>query len=168
MTAGQLVRDTVEVDFRVTCTPPSGAAGTLGITAPTNRRPLPSATHYTIWYAHWGYWDYGGNWLFLGSLDPNGTLVTGMTASTEPDFYWYDFELRGRPYELQRTGPDTAQGPFLRFGAEIRSTSSSRSHAQVEIRDRHGAGLALSLPRSTFPKCVIGSESTKITSRGHL
>jgi hypothetical protein len=26
----------------------------------------------------------------------------------------------------------------------------------------------LSLPRSTLPRCVVGSESTKITSRGHL
>jgi hypothetical protein len=104
----------------------------------------------------------------LGSLDPNGTLVTEMTASTEPDLYWYDFELRGIPANCSVQVPITDSGGFFKIPSEIRSASGSPSTAHLENQERYCTGVVRSLPRSTFPKCVVGSESTKITSRGHL
>jgi hypothetical protein len=110
MTAGRLVRDTVEVDFSVTCTPPPGTTGTVRITAPTTG-PLPSTTRYTVRYTHWGYWDYGGNWIVLGAFDPSGTLVTELEATNSyPDFYWYDFELTGVPPNCNVRKPNPDQG----------------------------------------------------------
>src|SRR5688572_28518398 len=41
-----------------------------------------------------------------------------------------------------------------------------RSSAVDPVVDLHYPGLVLSWPRSTFPRCVVGRESRKITSRG--
>jgi hypothetical protein len=94
---GQLIRDTVEVDFSVTCA--RGTSGTVRITAPTTG-PIPSSTAYQIWYESFGYWDYGGTSTFLGVLAPNDTLVAELPVSNEfsgADPYWYHFALNGIP-----------------------------------------------------------------------
>jgi hypothetical protein len=95
---GQLIRDTVEVDFSVTCAA-RGTSGTVRITAPTTG-PIPSSTRYHISHESFGYWDYGGTSTFLGVLAPNDTLVAELPVSNEfsgADPYWYSFELRGIP-----------------------------------------------------------------------
>jgi hypothetical protein len=122
VTVGGLVRDTVEVNFAVSCTlPPPGASGTVLITAPTTGS-LPGTSPYTVRFTHLGYWDYArafgslsdGSWPVLGFLDPNGTLVTDLEASTESgaDPYWYDFELTDVPANCTVQNPIPNPGPY--------------------------------------------------------
>jgi hypothetical protein len=122
VTVGELVRDTVEVKFAVNCTvSPPRASGTVLITAPTTGS-LPSTSHYIVRYTHLGAWDYArafgslsdGSWPVLGPLDPNGTLVTDLEASTESgaDPYWYDFELTNVPSNCRVQNPIPNPGPY--------------------------------------------------------
>jgi hypothetical protein len=106
---------TTPVSFAVSCTlSPPRASGTVLITAPTTGT-LPSTSRYTVRYTHLGAWDYmsDGSWPFLGSLDPNGTLVTDLEASTESggDPYWYDFELTHVPANCRVQNPVPNPGP---------------------------------------------------------
>ena len=96
VTVGRLVRDTVEVDFSVTCALPTGSVGTVRI---STDGPMPASAPYTVWFEGFGYWDYGGaGEVLLGALDSAGILVADMPASgSSADPYWYDFELRGVP-----------------------------------------------------------------------
>ena len=121
MAVGKLVRDTVNVEFSVTCTLPPGTSGTVRITVPTSG-PLPGTTPYTVCYYHTDPWGYSRvsdttgagtctllGFSFLDSLAPNGTLVTELTASSSnPNYYWYDFELTGVPANcsVQKPIPD--------------------------------------------------------------
>jgi hypothetical protein len=122
LTVGGLIRDTVEVNFAVTCTPsPPGVPGTVVVTAPTTGSLL-STTHYTVQYTHLGAWDYArafgslsdGSWPVLGSLDPNGTLVADVAASTDSgaDPYWYDFQLTDVPANCRVQNPIPKPGPY--------------------------------------------------------
>jgi hypothetical protein len=81
VTAGTLIRDTVEVAFSVTCVPALPA--TLRITASTTG-PIPSQS-YSVWICAPNYdcFFYPVTWTLLGDLPPNGTL----TASVEPGRY---------------------------------------------------------------------------------
>lgn len=111
VTVGELIRDTVEVVISVTCAPRE-ASGNLRITAPTTG-PVPNSTRYEVWYEHYGYWDYGGSWTFLGDLDPNGTLGATVAASTwsGADPYWYSFQLRGIPANCSAEDPHPYPAP---------------------------------------------------------
>jgi hypothetical protein len=112
---------TTPVSFAVSCTlSPPRASGTVLITAPTTGS-LASRSHYIVRYTHLGAWDYAralgslsdGSWPVLGSLDPNGTLVTDLEASAESgaDPYWYDFELTDVPSRCRVQDPIPNPGP---------------------------------------------------------
>jgi hypothetical protein len=110
VTAGQLVRDTVEVDFSVTCSPPSQAVGPVQISATSSGASGP----YTVWFGSMGAWDYGvGSGTLLGTLDANGTLVAELPASSESgaDPYWYNFELTGAPGNCRVESPNPHPDP---------------------------------------------------------
>ena len=81
VTAGTLIRDTVEVAFSVTC------QTMLTITAPTTG-PIPQ-DDYSVWLC---YDFYSCNYHFparrLGSLAPNDTLI----AEVDPGTYWLHLE----------------------------------------------------------------------------
>ena len=85
---------TISVGFEVSCPVIAGGPGFVRITAATTG-PVPASTRYDVWYEHYGAWDYGGDWVLLGTIDPNGTLVAEVAASTESgaDPYWYLFHL---------------------------------------------------------------------------
>jgi hypothetical protein len=95
VTAGTLMRDTVAAEFSLTCPRPPPVLGTVRITAPTTG-PIPSSTQYTVWYESYGYWDYGGTSVLLGTLMPNDSLLANLPASTGVP-YWYDFRLKDVP-----------------------------------------------------------------------
>jgi hypothetical protein len=112
---------TTPVSFAVSCTvSPTRASGTVLITVPTTGS-LPSTSRYTVRYTHLGAWDYAqafgslsdGSWSVLGSLGPNGTLVTDLEASSESgaDPYWYDFELTDVPSSCRVQNPIPNPGP---------------------------------------------------------
>lgn len=125
MTTGALVPDTIRVHFIVTCVPPQGTTGTLKVTAPTTG-PLPNMTRYTVCYWHtdpWGYSRlsdttgtgacYGLEASFLGSIEPNGTLVADLTAgSSNPDYFWYYFSLTDVPANCSVQAPIPDPGPY--------------------------------------------------------
>jgi hypothetical protein len=106
VTAGGLTRDTVAVEFSVACTPSPGPHGTVRITAPTTGS-LPTSRRYEVWYEHYDPWGYGGIPELLGTLNPNGSLLVELPASTEsaPDSYWHDFRLQNIPSRC-RVQPD--------------------------------------------------------------
>ena len=83
------------------------------ITAPATR-PLPSATPYRVWYEHYEYWGYGGESLYLGDLEPNGTLVVDLPASNlwGGDPYWYRFYLADLARTCRADDPNPSQGGF--------------------------------------------------------
>jgi hypothetical protein len=88
-------QSTVLVAFEVNCRAiPARASGIVRITAATTG-PVPGSTRYDVLYEHYGAWDYGGAWVLLGTIDPNGTLVAEVAASSESgaDPYWYNFHL---------------------------------------------------------------------------
>ena len=69
-----------------------------------------------------GKWDYslspnlvGDEGLLLGSLDPNGTLLTDVEASSQSggDPYYYTFELRGVPESCSVQNPTPDPGPYF-------------------------------------------------------
>ena len=115
--------DTLDVAFPVTCS--ALITGTLRITAPTSG-PLLNTTHYTVCYYHtdpWGYsrasdpTDVGTctqiGYTSLGSLDPNGSLVADLPASSSnPDYYWYDFLLTDVPANCSVQTPIPDPGPY--------------------------------------------------------
>lgn len=111
VTVGELIRDTVEVVFLVTCV--QRGTGTVRITAPTTGQ-LPSSIRYEVWYESFGYWDYGGTPTFLGALHPNGTLVVELPASgsdpTGGSNYWYWFELKDVPGKCSVQNPNPGSG----------------------------------------------------------
>ena len=89
VTAGGLIRDTVEVAFSVTCV--RRLSATLRIAAPTTG-PIP-AQSYSVWICKPRYdcYFYPTDWTFLGPLAPNDTL----SASVAPGSY--QLELRDIP-----------------------------------------------------------------------
>jgi hypothetical protein len=88
LTAGGLIRDTVEVTFSVTCVP--RLSGALRITAPTTGS-IPSAP-YTIWICQVQYdCIFTDPWKRLGELEPNGTVVTSPVPGL------YQLNLRDIP-----------------------------------------------------------------------
>ena len=82
LTAGNMIRDTVEVTFSVRCRP-----GTIQITAPTTGT-IPR-DDYSVWLC---YDSYSCSYHFparrLGRLAPNGTLI----AEVDPGTYWFHLE----------------------------------------------------------------------------
>lgn len=97
ITTGTLIRDTVEVSFSVTCE--GEPTATVRITAPTTGT-IPSATVYSVWHEHFGYWDYGGEVIYLGDLKSGDTLVVDLpvsNAASGGDPYWYRFYLEDAP-----------------------------------------------------------------------
>jgi hypothetical protein len=98
--------DTVQVDFSARCSLPQDSSGTVRVSTPTTGRTPPS-TRYTLRYAVAGYWDYGfGALTFLGTVDPNGTLVSKVAASGAAG-WWYEFALGGVPTNcsVRRSSP---------------------------------------------------------------
>jgi hypothetical protein len=108
-------QDTTPVSFAVSCTlAPPATSGTVRITASTTGQ-VSSSTHYAVRYAHMGAWDYDLTPdSILGSIDPNGTLVTDVEASTDSgaDPYWYDFELTDVPLNCRVQNPAPNPGPY--------------------------------------------------------
>jgi hypothetical protein len=101
--------DTVQVDFSARCSLPQDSSGTVRVSTPTTGRTPPS-TRYTLRYAVAGYWDYGsGAWTFLGTVDPDGTLVSELAASGAAGggVWWYEFALDGVPANcsVRRSSP---------------------------------------------------------------
>jgi hypothetical protein len=109
VTVGGLIRDTVEVDFSVTCELRPGPSGIVRITAPTTGQ-MPGSTGYEVWYESFGYWDYGGTPALLGVLAPNDTLVAELPVS-EVIHYWYRFELKGVPANCSIGDPHPYPAP---------------------------------------------------------
>ena len=115
---GELVRDTVQVNFSVTCA--REVTGSVRITAPT-RGTLPSSHTYRVWYEHFDYWGYlGGVMSYLGDLEPNGTLVADLPVSTESgaDPSWYRFYLVDIPETCRADDPhpNSYSGFEITFG----------------------------------------------------
>jgi hypothetical protein len=112
VTAGGPVRDTVEVDFSVTCSRSAITLGTLRISAPTTG-PLPPSTRYSVWYST-GLWDdLGAEWTLLDTLAPNGTLVAKVPASgSRVNLLDYVLDLRDLPANCSARGgtPDPQNG----------------------------------------------------------
>ena len=113
---------TTPVSFAVSCSlSPPRASGTVLITAPTTGS-LPDTSPYTVRFTHLGYWDYArafsslrdGSWPVLGAIDPNGTLVADLEATTDSgaDPYWYDFELTDVPTNCSVQNPIPNPGPY--------------------------------------------------------
>jgi len=92
ITVGTLIRDSVGVDFPVTCRLPPGTTATVRVTADISARP---PVQYTVWAIHSGKWDYGATQTLLGSLDSTGTLVADLEASSQSgaDPYYYFIEV---------------------------------------------------------------------------
>jgi hypothetical protein len=111
ITIGQLIRDTVEVNFSVICA--QEPSGSVRITAPTTGT-TPSLTRYRVWYEHFDYWGYGGYVNYLGSLEPNGTLIVDLPVSSETgaDPHWYHFHLEDVPSTCRADDPNPSQGGF--------------------------------------------------------
>jgi hypothetical protein len=88
ITVGTLVRDSVGVDFPVTCRLPPGTSATVRVTADISGRPT---VQYTVWAYQFAKWDYGRTRTLLGSLDSTGTLVVNVEASRQSgaDPYYY-------------------------------------------------------------------------------
>ena len=109
---GELVRDTVQVNFSVTCA--REVTGSVRITAPT-RGTLPSSHTYRVWYEHFDYWGYGGVVNHVGDLEPNGTLLADLPLSNTlsgGDPYWYRFYLEEVPSTCRVADPHPSQGGF--------------------------------------------------------
>jgi hypothetical protein len=108
-----LFGDTLDVEFPVTCAAGTSGTGTVRISASTTGN-LARTTQYTVWSGHYGAWDYGDEWTVLGSIYPNGTLVTQLEASMESgaDPYWYDFKLTGVPTSCTVQNPVPDPGPY--------------------------------------------------------
>ena len=112
ITVGELIRDTVEVSFSVTCAQEPEPSGTVRITAPTTGT---TSTSYRLWYEHFDYWGYGGVVNHLGELEPNGTLVVDLPVSNTwsgGDPYWYRFYLEDVPSTCRADDPNPSQGGF--------------------------------------------------------
>ena len=92
VTAGQLVRDTVEATFSVEC-----VSGNLRITAHTTG-PTPTQD-YHVWVCDWRDDCYEQTWTDLGSLGPNGL----MTANLPGGNFW--IELSRVPANCYAQGP---------------------------------------------------------------
>jgi hypothetical protein len=109
---GELIRDTVEVSFSVTCAQEPETYGTVRITAPTEGT---TPTPYRAWYEHFDYWGYGGVVNYLGELEPNGTLLVDLPVSNTwsgGDPYWYRFYLEDVPSTCRADDPNPSQGGF--------------------------------------------------------
>jgi hypothetical protein len=109
---GELIRDTVEVSFSVTCAQEPEPSGTVRITAPTTGT---TATPYRVWYEHFDAWGYGGVVNHLGELEPNGTLLVDLPVSNTwsgGDPYWYRFYLEDAPSTCRADDPNPSQGGF--------------------------------------------------------
>jgi hypothetical protein len=109
VTVGEVVRDTVEVHFAATCDPSWDVAGIVRITAPTTGFP-PGGTHYSVLHEHYGYWDYDGPVSNLGFLEPGGSLVVELeaTSSSGRDPYWNRFSLDHVPADCSVHDPNPA------------------------------------------------------------
>jgi hypothetical protein len=92
VTAGQLVRDTVEATFAVAC-----VSGNLRITAHTTG-PTPTED-YHVWVCNWRDDCYEQYWTDLGALGPNGF----MTATLPRGSFW--IELSRVPANCDAQGP---------------------------------------------------------------
>jgi hypothetical protein len=107
VTAGGPDRDTVDVDFSVTCSLPPDSSGTLRISTVTTGS-VPPSTRYAVRYAAAGYWDYGfGDLAFLSSIEPNGTqsIEAAPSGFNGAGIYWYGFELDGVPSNCRVHSP---------------------------------------------------------------
>jgi hypothetical protein len=107
VTAGELVRDTVEIAFVVTCTP---VRGNVWLTASTSGEVSPS-TEYRVLYETFGYWDYGGPVSELGALEPNGNLVAEVATGEHWANYWHRFRLADVPASCSVSDPHPDPDP---------------------------------------------------------
>lgn len=75
VTAGGLVRDTVEVRFSVTC---EDAFGYVRVTVSTSGTPRSSS--YVVWMCDWAdsYYCHYSTHTRLGNVDPNDTLISAV------------------------------------------------------------------------------------------
>ena len=108
----ELIRDTVEVSFLVTCTQETEPSATVRITAPTTGT---TPTSYRVWYEHFNYWGYGGVVNHLGELEPSGTLLVDLPVSniwSGGDPYWYRFYLEDVPSTCSVDDPNPSRGGF--------------------------------------------------------
>ncbi len=109
VTVGVVVRDTAEVHFAATCDPSLDVTGIVRITAPTTGS-IPEGTRYSVLHEHYGYWDYGGPVSNLGFLEPGGSLVVELeaTSSSGRDPYWNRFSLDHVPADCIVHDPNPA------------------------------------------------------------
>lgn len=113
VTGGELVRDTVEVAFSVTCGPPEEISGPVRITVPVTGA-MPDSTAFSVRYEHFGYWDYGGTSTYLGAVEPNGALIAELPVSSSgsgADPYWYRFYLDDVPANCTVRDPHPYPAP---------------------------------------------------------
>ena len=109
--AGGLIRDTVRVTFSVTCRPGSG---TLRVTASITG-PIP-AHGFDVWVCPSQlqyYCDYGGLEQFLGTVEPNETLIAQVSPTT------YNVELRGLDPNCRVNAPNPKRGVNVPNGSTI-------------------------------------------------
>ena len=105
---GEVVRDTVEVHFAATCDPSWDVTGIVRITAPTTGS-IPEGTRYSVLHQHYGYWDLDGPMSNLGFLEPGGSLVVELEAtSSGRDPYWNRFSLDHVPADCIVHDPSPA------------------------------------------------------------
>ena len=131
LTSGELTRDTVEVAFTVTCDLPSGR-GTLRITSPTTG-VIPPSTRFTVLHESYGYWDYGGTPIYLGDLEPNGTLIATVEPTSHSGYpYWNLIHLTDVPANCRVNGPNPTERFTVMFGETI--DIEFRSYARLELQ----------------------------------
>ena len=106
----------------MTCSLPREDTGALRISAPTTGSTLPS-TRYTVRYASSDYSGPGSSdFVFLDTLEPDGTLVTEAAASGfggASILTWYDFELDGVPANCSVRNPTPPLSSPYGYGFKI-------------------------------------------------
>jgi hypothetical protein len=117
VTAGGLIRDTVQVVFSVTCVP--HFSGTLRITAPTTGS-IPTAG-FSVWICRVVF-DclFQGQWNLLGALAPNGALVANPRAGR------YQLNLRDVPARC-------SVRPSSRLSPEFTVTENATTHIEFRV-----------------------------------
>ena len=116
VSAGGLVRDTAEASFAVTC---GTVSWNVRITAPTTG-PVSPSTRYRVMHETFGPWDYGGGPVTeLGSLEPNGTLITHLDTDEPWASYWHVFWLEDVPTNCSVSNPHPYPDPGFTLPADV-------------------------------------------------
>jgi hypothetical protein len=112
LTGGGLIRDTVTVNFSVTCRPGSG---TIRVTARIITGPVP-AGEFHAWACPTQlqyYCDYGNLEKLLGAVEPNDTLIAKVSPGT------YNIELRDLPANCRVNAPNPRRGLIVTNGTSL-------------------------------------------------